>query len=195
ACFSVSEMVSADQIAWGGSLSLCRLGAVWLTFLELSLWVVVTAWPPLRSRIRRPLLMLRYGVIFEPVVVLILLVWAAPAGGAKMEVIVESSTLFGLVLMAALLQVVRWRGMRYLKDYTNQLSPTRDGQPLDFEMGSGLADDSGDGANGWIITENVDEFGLPPSDMQETLARYAKQGNDSRAPRMEASTRPNVTAE
>ncbi|KAF4705465.1 Palmitoyltransferase zdhhc14 [Perkinsus olseni] len=97
--------------------------------------------------------------------------------------------------MAALLQAVRWRGMRYLKDYTNQLSPTRDGQPFDFEMGSGLADDSSEGANGWTITENVDEFGLPPSDMQETLARYAKQGNDSRAPRMENSTRTNVTAE
>ncbi|KAF4651268.1 Palmitoyltransferase zdhhc14 [Perkinsus olseni] len=193
ACFSVFEIVSADHIAWGGWLSLCRLGAVWLTFLELSLWMMVTAWPPLRPRIRRPLLMLRYGVIFEPVVVLILLVWAAPAGGAKMEVIVESATLSGLALIAALLQVARWRGMRYLKDYTNQLSPTRDGQPFDFEMGTGLADDTGNDANGWSVTENVDEFGPPPSDMQETLARYAKQENDSRAPRMELGRthRPN----
>ncbi|KAF4749510.1 Palmitoyltransferase zdhhc14 [Perkinsus olseni] len=195
ACFSLFEIVSADHIAWGGWLSLCRLGAVWLTFLELSLWVMVTAWPPLRPRIRRPLLMLRYGVIFEPVVVMVLLVWAAPAGDAKIKVTVISATLFGLASIAALLQVVRWRGMRYLKDYTNQLSPTRDGQPFDFEMGTGLADDTGNDANGWTVTENVDEFGLPPSDMQETLARYAKQGNDSRAPRTEASTRPNASAE
>ncbi|KAF4660412.1 Palmitoyltransferase zdhhc14 [Perkinsus chesapeaki] len=172
-CYSVFQLVSADDIPWGG-LSLCRLGVVWLTFIELALWALVTGWPCLRPKIRRPLLMLRYGVVFDPMVVLLLLLWATRSVSAEVSVNVETSTLIGLSVVACLLQVLRWRGMRYVKDYTNQLSPTRNGwQPVDFEIGTASDDDDTGAPQGWAVTESVDEFGLPPADMQENAFRKA----------------------